>query len=408
MRARLAFALAFIALPAFAQGLTGSWSGTYTFSIQLASCQNKTFTWSGNASLMLLQSGKAVSGRIDLTNYTLFSSSCNTSIGEVTHDLIGVISGSTLGLTVPNDSNGWQVTGDVEGDTITAQLSDFNGLTGSFNLERVAADPPASDATGAWSGTYRFTDVCPSGSGTKAYNGAFTLGLTQSGSQASGVATMTGVPIYDQSCATFATLTMALSVSGTVSGSTFAGAAFDPAGSFDFPISATIADGSIGGSASGASPTATSGTFTLTRSDAQIPASDFAGRYDGTYDESDDESTFCLNVGIIHFGGAAAVTVTQAGAAVSGALSLENAYSVVSDGFGDCQVVNLGEVVYPLYGTLAGNRLTTTLAFGGEGVQLFTIDFSGDSLSGTMADSFGDASVFNASRASRLRKRAVH
>ena len=92
MRARLAFALAFIALPAFAQGLTGNWSGTYTFSIQLASCQNKTFTWSGNASLMLLQSGKAVSGRIDLTNYTLFSSSCNTSIGEVTHDLIGAIS----------------------------------------------------------------------------------------------------------------------------------------------------------------------------------------------------------------------------------------------------------------------------------------------------------------------------
>src|SRR5436305_816303 len=80
-------------------------------------------------------------------------------------------------------------------------------------------------------------------------------------------------------CATIATLTQQLAVAGTVSGSTFTGAAFDPAGTFDFPFSATIGGGGISGSAAGASPTTTTGTFTLTQSSAQVPASDFSGRY---------------------------------------------------------------------------------------------------------------------------------
>jgi hypothetical protein len=399
---KLIVALMFIAVPALAQ----TWSGTYTMSIQLSSCQNKTFTWSGNATVTLLQNGASVVGRMDFTNFTLFNNNCTTTSAELTRIVFGSTDGSNLTLAVPNDPNGWQFTGPVT----ALQLSDPNGLTGSLSLTRVTGSPSA-DFTGNWSGNYSFSDVCPSGSGNKSYTGAFTLALTQNSDAAGGVLTMTNVPLYDQNCATLATLTQQLVVAGTVSGSTFTGAAFDPAGTFDFPFTATIGSGGISGSAAGASPTTTTGTFTLTQSSAGIPASDFSGRYEGTYAESDNGLAFCVNVGNVNFQGAAAVDLVQAGNAVSGAIILENTLAIISDGFGGCSVIDGGEQALPIYGTINNGVVSFTVPIGGGAVQQFQLNLAGDTIMGAMQDSFNDVMQFSVTRIAvaqpSVRRRAV-
>jgi len=123
----------------------------------------------------------------------------------------------------------------------------------------------------------------PINGATQSYSGPFTLGLTQSSGRAGGVISIQNVPLYGSNCSKIASLNMALSVSGVVTGSTFTGAAFDPAGSFEFPISATIAAEAMNGAVAGASQTSTTGSFTLSRSSTAPPASDFAGSYEGTY-----------------------------------------------------------------------------------------------------------------------------
>jgi hypothetical protein len=395
-----------IASSAAAQsGVTGTWSGTYAMSIQVGSCQNKTFTWSGNATVTFLQSGASVTGRIDLTNFTFLNNNCTTTSAELTKVVFGT-DGSTLTLAVPNDPNGWQFSGPVG----ALQLSDVNGLTGSLSLTRVSG-VPAADFTGSWSGNYNFSDVCPSGSGNKSYTGAFTLALTQSGDTAGGVLTMTNVPLYDQNCSTLATLTQQLAVAGSVSGSTFTGAAFDPAGTFDFPFTATIGSSGITGSAAGASPTTTTGTFTLTQSSAQVPASDFSGRFEGTYAESDNGLALCFNVGTVNFQDAAALDLVQAGSAVSGALILENTLSIVSDGFGSCAVIEGGEQALPIYGTINNGVVSFTVPLGASAVQAFQLNLAGDTITGAMQDSFSDVMQFSVTRAAAappaVRRRAV-
>ncbi len=302
---------------AFAQGgATGNWSGMYTFSVQVSGCQNKTYTSSGNISLTLLQTGTSLSGRVDLTNFLLFSSNCNPPSVELTRAIIGTISGSTIAWAVPNDSDVTQFSGSMTGNSITVQITDAGGGVGSVTLTRTAADPLALDLTGPWSGTYSFTDRCSNGA-TQSYSGPFTLGLSQSGAKAGGVVTMQNVPLYDQNCRKITSLNMAMAAAGTVSGSTFVGGVFDPSGSFEFPISAAIGNDSMNGTVSGASETATTGTFSLTRAGTNPPATDFSGSYDGSYLEVDNLSSICFNIGSLPFDGSASVTIVQAGSAIS-------------------------------------------------------------------------------------------
>jgi hypothetical protein len=376
---------------------TGNWTGTYTFSVQLSACQNKTFASSGNVALSLLQTGTSLSGRIDLTNLLLFNGNCNPVAGELTREVVGTISGSSFMLSFPNDSNITQFSGSIAGNSITAQISDASGGSGSLTMTRASGDPPALDLTGTWSGNYNFTDRCPNG-GTQSYAGALTLGLTQSGANAGGVVTIQNVPLYDQSCKKITSLNMSLAAAGMVSGSTFTGVVFDPSGSFDFPISATVTSAAMSGTVAGASATATTGTFSLSRGSTAAPGSDLSGAYNGSYSEVDDERAFCINIGSLSFDGAASLSIVQAGNAVSGWLIFQGAEDVRSDGFGNCFVVNIGDEVLPLYGTLSGNTLTLLLPLGGGVQDLFTVTFSGDTANGTITDSFGDAASFTATK----------
>ncbi|HEX7421447.1 MAG TPA: hypothetical protein VF505_16270 [Thermoanaerobaculia bacterium] len=377
---------------------TGNWNGTYTLTLQVSSCSNKTFTSSGNVTATFLETGTSLAGRIDLTNVVLPNSNCVATTSEVTSAVVGTVSGSSIAWSIPNSSNGTHFNGSIVGNSIVTQISDGNGGTGSLTMTRTSGDAPAVDLTGTWSGTYSFTDRCSNGK-TQIYTGAMTIGLTQSGSDAGGVLTMQNVPLYDQNCSKITTLNMALEATGTVSGSTWTGGVFDPSGSFEFPITATINAAAMSGTVSGANGTTTTGTFSLTRSTTTAPVADLAGSYDGSYSETDNETSTCINFGALTFSGPASLSIVQAGTAISGSLIFHGAQDVSSDGFGDCFVVDVGDEVLPIYGSLtATNTLTLILPVGGGAVDQFVLTFSGGAVTGTIADSFGDAATFTATK----------
>jgi hypothetical protein len=390
-------ALFVVAAPASAQtSLTGNWSGTYAYSIQLSACQNKTFSSNGNGTLTFLQTGSSLQGRADLTDALIFSGNCSPAKGELTSVVFGTLDGSSVVWAFPNDPIATQFTGSVSADTITVQLSDDAGGTGTLTVSRTSPDPMAVDVTGTWSGSYTFTDRCSNGA-TQSYSGALTLGLTESDGRAGGVVTIPNVPLYDSSCRKITALNMEMSVSGVVSGSTFTGAVFDPSGSFEFPITATINGGTMSGTVSGANQTNTTGSFMLTRGSTQPPASDFGGSYTGTYTEIDDETFRCLNIGSLRFSGPVSISIAQAGNAVASSLIFHQALDVQSDGFGGCVPVNIGDEVLPLYGQLSNNTLSVVLPVGSSSA-LFTVTFAGNTIQGTITDSFGDVATFSATK----------
>jgi hypothetical protein len=373
---------------------TGNWSGTYTYSIQVSSCQNKTFTSSGNVSATFFQIGNSLSGRIDFTNLLVFNGNCSPVNQEITSVVIGSISSTGINWRFVNDSNQTNFVGTNDGKTITAKISDVFGGTGSVTMTQPSVGAPSVDINGSWSGTYTFTDRCTNGV-TVSYAGPFTLGISQSGNRAGGVVTMQNVPLYDQTCKKITTLNMALTAAGTVSGSSFSGAVYDPSGSFEFPVQAIVSNGAMSGTVQGASQTSTAGTFTLTRGNASPPATDFSGSYDGSYNEIDNDGQFCFNVGFLTFDGNASVSLVQAGTSVSGSIAFENTLSVSSDGFGNCVVIDSGEQVLPLYGTLSGNSLTLQLPIGNGASEVFSISINNGALTGTISDSFGDTASFD-------------
>lgn len=392
------FSLLAIAAPATAQTtLTGSWSGSYTYGVQVSSCQNKTFTSAGNVTLTLLQIGHSIQGRVDFSDFLIFSGNCNPTKGEVTSVIVGSLDGSNLTLAFPNDSTTTEFSGLASGDSIAASISDAIGGTGSLSAGRMPANPASIDATGTWSGNYSFSDRCANGR-TLSYTGTFTLGLTQSGSQAYGVASLANEPLYDQNCNKIASLNVAMSVAGTVSGATFSGAVLDPSGAFEFPITATIDSGSLNGTVSGANQTSTTGSFTLMRNGTQQPAADFAGSYDGNYTEVDNEGPFCANIGSLKFSGPATVSIAQAGNAMAGVLILQNELTVASNGFGGCVVVDAPDEAVPLYGTLSGSTLTATVPLHSGITGSLTITFDSTKIQGSLTDSVGDLATFSAAK----------
>ena len=390
-------ALFIVAAPATAQtNLTGNWSGTYTYSLTLSACQNKIVSSNGTIAVTFLQTGNSLQGRADLTDVLIFSGNCNPTKGEETSAVFGTVTGSSVVWAFPNDSLATEFSGSASGDTITAQISDAAGGTGTLTINRTPVDPMAVDVTGSWSGTYNFVDRCSNGA-TQSYNGAFTLGLSQSGNRAGGVVSMQNVPLYDSSCRKITALNMAMSVSGVISGATFTGAVFDPSGSFEFPIVATIDGSAMNGTVMGANQTSTTGSFMLSRSSAQSPAADFAGSYEGTYTETDNKAPFCINIGALRFGGPASISISQAGNVVAGFLIFQNAIDVQSDGFGGCIPVNVGDQVLPLYGQLSNNALNAILPVGASSAQ-FNVTFASDKIQGTITNAIGDIAVFSATK----------
>jgi len=79
-------------------------------------------------------------------------------------------------------------------------------------------------------------------------------------------------------------------------------------------------------------------------------------------------------------------------------LILQEALDISSDGFGDCMVVNVPDEILPLYGNVSGNTLRLLVPLGGGVSDLFSVTFAGDTITGTITDSFGDFGSFSATK----------
>jgi hypothetical protein len=397
LRTALLFAVMFVAFHAPAQSaLNGKWTGTYSLNFQVSGC-SATFTMNGNATLMLLQTGTSFTGRMDLTNVMLFGSTCTPTLVERAMPIVGAVDGSDVTWHMSTDPNGAQFDGTLNGNVLSVQVTGSSGGTGTATFTRADVDPQAADLTGTWSGTYAFTDRCANGS-TKSYSGQWTFGLKQSAGFASGVVTMTNVPLYDQNCATVTLQTLSLTAAGVVTGSTISAAVYDPSGLFDFAITATRSGGSLKGSVAGVSDTSTAGDFTSGIVASTAPDTAFAGGYAGTYTESDNLVGFCANIATVRFSGPATVSVAQSGNAVSAVILFDESLQVISDGRGFCDVVDGGQELFPLYGTLNGGVVNLLESIGGGAQELIGVTFTGDTSIGTFSDSFGDGATFSATR----------
>jgi len=79
-------------------------------------------------------------------------------------------------------------------------------------------------------------------------------------------------------------------------------------------------------------------------------------------------------------------------------LIFKEALDVQPNGFGGCAVVDAPDEVFPLFGQLSNNTLTLLLPLGGAVSDLFTVTFAGNTITGTLTDSFGDFATFNATK----------
>jgi hypothetical protein len=390
----LAMLAAVVAMPAGAQtGVTGTWTGIYNYSITPSGC-NKTITSTGNVTVTFLQVDSTLSGTTILSDLQIFTAACTTTKQDFGTSLTGSITGTNVSWGLLNDADVTQFTGTRSGEVINATIADNSGGTGTLTLTRSGA-PAAVDTTGSWNGSYNLTDRCSNG-GTQNYSGALTLSATQSGTPFDGVMTMTNVPLYDQNCQKILSETLALSTAGSVNASTLTGAVFEPAGSFELPVTIAVNGATMTGTVGGANLTSTTGTFTLSRSSSQKPDATYTGTYSGTYAETDNTAPFCFNIGSLSFDGPATLALLQSGNGVSGTLTIDNAQSITQNGFGACGVVNLGELTLPIYGTLSGGSLTVVVPQGGGVVNNYSLTFDATKAAGSITDSYGDRLTFSA------------
>ena len=208
------FVSSLIAASSLAQNVdvTGSWSGTYSFSD--SSCGSSS---TGPASAYFTQQGTQVSGALGLSNYSFAGTNC-ADVGsiELVLPFAGTASGSTITTT------GGSIT--VSGNTMTISFS--SGLTGTATLTRTSTAAPAF-GTGSSSGTYSATDKWEFCSNSISYSGSVTGTATRSGPLVS--ATLQGAgakfpqPQSDGTCTTMDSPNSVVQFYGEISGNSVSG-----------------------------------------------------------------------------------------------------------------------------------------------------------------------------------------
>lgn len=135
-------------------GLTGTYNGTYTSTLSPCDGKLPLFTYSGNLTLTLVQSGDSIAGSItvfDDKRDILDSNGICTVIdrASTTDTFSGRVNGSTLLLTF-NQGRRNTFTADVLGNTISATKipGSFSGETTSFTVTRSSTTPPVPKVIG--------------------------------------------------------------------------------------------------------------------------------------------------------------------------------------------------------------------------------------------------------------------
>jgi hypothetical protein len=215
-----------------------------------------------------------------------------------------------------------------------------------------------SNMSGRWNGQYVMTDHCDDGS-TYSYSGIATAAFNQAGTSVTGDITFQDVVGTDgKDCRTRRSAgTVTLGVSGSVTGSSFAGTLFTDT-THPVSLSGSVASTSMTLSFP-ANPT-TSGTITLTL--AGTPAQvDLTGIWSGTATETvmwSSVSGSCANgtPAPIVSSGPSTLAIAQLGSTFAGSITLPHSWRDPSNN-GVCALVDSGPTSFAFSGIVSGSAI---------------------------------------------------
>lgn len=227
------------------------------------------------------------------------------------------------------------------------------------------------DVTGTWQGTSSFTEVCDVGSNS--FTSSLAAYFVQSGAQVTGNVLVTDFIFTDDECKPLVTAAYPVSVTGSISGTTFTGAVGSANGTSGFTgtvsqntMTLTLTDPGF------------SGTITLTRSSSAPPSTALTGSASGSY-SSTDKYDGCNNA--ISYSGSLTGTSSQTGPVLQVVVNASGVKFPQPDASGNCTAVDFGAFPFSLNAQISGNSVTGTLiAFG---FLTFNGTISGNTISGT-------------------------
>ncbi|HSP13546.1 MAG TPA: hypothetical protein VLV78_02205 [Thermoanaerobaculia bacterium] len=267
------FVIVVVSASAQTADFTGTWSGTYSGT---KSCRNGAVAQlSGHIKAELLQSGSSVAGAITASDNTTYDNNCVAIAAETAVIPVGAtVSGSTIRVAVDPSLGGGVMVISVNGSSMTFTFSgNADGLNLGGTLTRTSAQPPGSDLSGTWTGTFTQIALPCQKPPSVTYSGGVSLTLLQAGSTFSGTATVTNDRHYEQdssgNCIESAVPSEIMEIVGQVDGSTITGYIIEPNSTNAF--TATVSGNTMNGVTLDESP-GESVSFTLTRSASGPPA----------------------------------------------------------------------------------------------------------------------------------------
>ncbi|MGZ4777794.1 MAG: hypothetical protein ACXV5L_01255, partial [Thermoanaerobaculia bacterium] len=170
---------------------TGTWSGTLTAT---KTCRTgQIITQTGNATATYTQSGTSLSGAIVIDTQSLNDQCQPAGNLTVVVPLGGTVTGSVFSCPVDVLGTPAQFTAKIANGVMSIDLKivvENSDITG--NLTRTSSQPPASDFSGTYGGTFTSTVLPCQKPPATTFSGTLTFRLLQSGSTLAGSGTITG------------------------------------------------------------------------------------------------------------------------------------------------------------------------------------------------------------------------
>jgi hypothetical protein len=239
-----------------------------------------------------------------------------------------------------------------------------------FAVLLAATSPARADTniTGAWNGQFTLTDHCDNG-GSYTSNGVATASFSQNGTSVTGnVTSWNAIETNGSDCTPRPPASLAIAITGTVTGSSFVGVLAVDGGTL--PISGSM--GSTSMTLSFPADPTTSGTFTLSRTSSQT---DITGRWSGTITETvawSSSSGSCSNgtPATVTSSGPATLAIAQNGSSFLGSMIFpHNWHDVDPSPTNLCSLVDSGPVARVVSGVVSGSTIiaSTPLALSVSG-----------------------------------------
>ena len=372
---------------ASAADFTGTWSGTLSAP---NTCDNRPAgTLHFATTAFFTQSGEAVFGSLLLVS----DKECDGLSHTYVASLGGSLSGATLTARVTLEGLSGQFTATLAGDSIAARLflAAEEPLDATGTLTRTSSQPPASDFSGTYDGTYNAIIIPCRKLAPVSYSGGMSGSLVQAGTTLAGPITITGDKQDKLDSAGNCTLIdrppERYLFAFLLNGNTLTGVATDPSGRPTPTITGAINGNTITGFAEEVDFPGESFTFTLTRTSSGTPAA---------------ISTFTARPNAINLGEPSTLSWTTIGAT---SVSIDNRIGTVPVS-GAITVSPQQTTTYTLSASGPGGSATatTTITVNGGGPRLTGTRPAGmlAEVGETASDSFNVTNVGSASANVRL------